>query len=31
LAIRGDQLLAERYAKFRRIGAFGASKNGQGQ
>jgi acetyl-CoA carboxylase carboxyl transferase subunit alpha len=24
----GDQLLAERYAKFRKIGAFGVSKNG---
>jgi acetyl-CoA carboxylase carboxyl transferase subunit alpha len=27
----GDQLLSERYCKFRQVGAFGASKNGAGQ
>jgi acetyl-CoA carboxylase carboxyl transferase subunit alpha len=30
-AMPTDLLLAERYAKFRRIGAFGASKNGEGE
>jgi acetyl-CoA carboxylase carboxyl transferase subunit alpha len=31
LTLPTDQLLTERYMKFRRIGAFGASKNGEAQ